>query len=72
MSHPYRPWPSHDDPIPAIRNVFSSPQLLPFVQHATFPKNVQLSTRCVGWRASAIEEWLRNPMFYHVDDHPAR
>jgi prophage regulatory protein len=36
-----------------------------------FPKNIQLSTRCVGWRASAIKEWLRNPMFYHVDDHPA-
>ncbi|WP_428970343.1 helix-turn-helix transcriptional regulator [Sphingomonas sp. Xoc002] len=36
--------------------------------NGTFPKNVQLSTRCVGWRASTVEEWLRNPMFYHVDD----
>ena len=39
--------------------------------NGTFPKNIQLSTRCVGWRASAVDEWLRNPMFYHVDDHPA-
>ena len=40
--------------------------------NGTFPKNIQLSTRCVGWRASTVDEWLRNPMFYHVDDHPAR
>lgn len=38
--------------------------------NGTFPKNVQLSTRCVGWRASAVDEWLHNPMFYHVDDRP--
>lgn len=37
----------------------------------TFPNNIQLSTRCVGWRASAVEQWLRNPVFYRVDDHPA-
>ena len=37
--------------------------------NGTFPKSIQLSTRCVGWRASAVEAWLRNPMFYHVDDH---
>ncbi|QDX26161.1 AlpA family phage regulatory protein [Sphingomonas suaedae] len=30
----------------------------------TFPQNVQISTRCVGWRASAIDAWLRNPIFY--------
>lgn len=34
----------------------------------TFPKNIQISTRCAGWRESAINAWLRNPMFYHVDD----
>lgn len=38
--------------------------------NGTFPKNIQLSTRCVGWRFSAVEEWLRNPMFYHINDHP--
>ena len=38
------------------------------MQNGTFPKNVQISTRCAGWRESAISAWLRNPMFYHVDD----
>jgi prophage regulatory protein len=39
--------------------------------NGTFPNNIQLSKRCVGGRASAIDEWLRNPMFYHVNDHHA-
>lgn len=38
------------------------------MQNGTFPKNIQISTRCAGWRESAISAWLRNPMFYHVDD----
>src|SRR5690606_22278937 len=35
----------------------------------TFPKNVQISSRCVGWRESAVEAWMRNPMFYEAADH---
>lgn len=38
------------------------------MQNGTFPKNVQISTRRVGWRDSAISEWLKNPIFYDVDD----
>jgi prophage regulatory protein len=38
------------------------------MQNGTFPKNVQISTRCKGWRESAISAWLRNPMFYSVSD----
>jgi prophage regulatory protein len=38
------------------------------IQNGTFPKNVQISTRCTGWRESAICEWLKNPMFYDVGD----
>lgn len=38
------------------------------MESGTFPRNVQISTRCVGWRESAIDAWLRNPMFYHVED----
>jgi prophage regulatory protein len=38
------------------------------MQNGTFPKNVQISTRCAGWRESAIKAWLRNPMFYHMDE----
>ena len=40
------------------------------MQNGTFPRNVQISTRCAGWRESAISAWLRNPMFYSVDDNP--
>lgn len=39
------------------------------MQNGTFPKNVQISTRCAGWRESAINAWLHNPMFYDVNDH---
>ena len=38
------------------------------MQNGTFPKNVQISTRCTGWRESAIAEWIRNPIFYEVTD----
>jgi len=34
----------------------------------SFPRQVQLSTRCVGWRSSAIAEWQRNPIFYRIDE----
>jgi prophage regulatory protein len=30
----------------------------------TFPKSLQISTRCAGWRESDVDVWLRNPMFY--------
>lgn len=33
------------------------------VQQGTFPKGVQISTRCTGWRESAIEAWIRDPQF---------
>ncbi len=37
------------------------------MQAGTFPKNIQISTRCAGWRESAVEAWMRNPMFYSAD-----
>lgn len=39
------------------------------VQDGTFPAQVRIATRCVGWRQSAIDQWLQNPMFYSVDDY---
>ncbi|PCD02435.1 AlpA family transcriptional regulator [Sphingomonas spermidinifaciens] len=36
------------------------------MENGTFPKNIQISTRCTGWRESAINEWLRNPVFYEA------
>ncbi|QDX27364.1 AlpA family phage regulatory protein [Sphingomonas suaedae] len=38
------------------------------MESGTFPGNIQISTRCVGWRESAINAWLRNPMLYRWDD----
>jgi len=38
------------------------------MQNGTFPRNVQISARCAGWRESAINAWMRNPIFYQVDD----
>ncbi|KQX19090.1 MULTISPECIES: helix-turn-helix transcriptional regulator [unclassified Sphingomonas] len=37
------------------------------IQNGTFPKSIQISTRCAGWRESAINDWLKDPMFYTVD-----
>lgn len=34
----------------------------------SFPKQVAISARCVGWRESAINVWLRNPMSYKQKD----
>lgn len=39
------------------------------MESGTFPGNVQISARRVGWRESAIDAWLRNPMFYDLGDH---
>jgi hypothetical protein len=32
----------------------------------TFPRQITISTRCVGWREDAVGEWLANPYFYKV------
>ncbi|MEG3125153.1 AlpA family phage regulatory protein [Sphingomonas sp. GB1N7] len=41
------------------------------VQSGTFPKSVQLSERCVGWHASAVDDWVRNPIFYDANHRRA-
>lgn len=41
------------------------------MQSGTFPQNVRISTRCAGWRESAVEAWMRNPMSYEAEDHPS-
>jgi prophage regulatory protein len=38
------------------------------VQRGEFPKQIKLSERCAGWRQSAVNAWMRNPMFYSVAD----
>jgi len=39
------------------------------MQSGSFPKNIQISTRCKGWRESAVNEWLRDPIFYEAISH---
>lgn len=39
------------------------------MDNGTFPRNIKLSARCAGWRESAIEAWMRNPMFYEAETH---
>lgn len=41
------------------------------MQNGTFPKNLQISTRCTGWRESAVNDWMRNPIFYEASNLPA-
>jgi len=40
------------------------------IDQGTFPRQIKISERCAEWRSSAIDAWLRNPMFYSVDDPP--
>ena len=39
------------------------------IESGTFPRQIKIAERCAGWRESAVNEWLKNPMFYHVEDH---
>lgn len=39
------------------------------VQDGSFPRQLKLSERCAGWRESAVNAWMKNPMFYSVEDH---
>ena len=38
------------------------------VQRGEFPKQIKLSERCAGWRQSSVHAWMRDPMFYSVED----
>jgi len=38
------------------------------MENGTFPKNVKISDRCAGWYESAVNAWLRNPIFYQAEE----
>ena len=40
------------------------------IHGGTFPRQVRISTRCAGWYESAVNAWLKNPMFYSASDQP--
>ena len=39
------------------------------IGEGTFPRQIRIAVRCAGWRESAVEAWLQNPMFYQIDEH---
>jgi prophage regulatory protein len=41
------------------------------IEAGTFPRQIVISTRCVGWREAAVGEWLANPYFYETANDPA-
>jgi len=40
------------------------------IGEGSFPRQIRIAARCAGWRESAIDAWLRNPMFYDAADYP--
>ena len=38
------------------------------IERGTFPKQVRISERCIGWREADVERWLRNPMYFSRPD----
>jgi prophage regulatory protein len=31
------------------------------IEQGNFPKQIRISERCIGWRESAVEAWMRSP-----------
>ena len=38
------------------------------MRDGTFPKQIQLSEHCCGWRESSINRWMANPVSYIDED----
>ncbi|WP_354307750.1 helix-turn-helix transcriptional regulator [Sphingomonas trueperi] len=36
------------------------------MEAGTFPQNIRISTRCMGWRESALTDWLDSPATYET------
>ena len=36
------------------------------IREGTFPEQIAISSRCSGWRESAVSEWMRSPMNYRA------
>jgi hypothetical protein len=41
------------------------------MQEGTFPRQVQISDYCRGWRESAINRWMADPASYREPDDAA-
>ena len=50
------------------RTGLTRPTLYRKIAEGPFPKQIRISTNCIGWRESAVDAWLRNPMDYRASD----
>ena len=48
---------------------FSRSTLYRKMQEGTFPRQVQISDYCRGWRESAINRWMSDPAGYREADN---
>lgn len=58
----------------AVLNLTGLTRSTPYrkIEAGTFPAATQISTRCIGWRESAVTCWLDNPMRYRAAPPPER
>ncbi|MXP26564.1 AlpA family phage regulatory protein [Altererythrobacter indicus] len=38
------------------------------IDEGSFPRQIPISARGTGWRESAVERWIADPMGYDTDD----
>ena len=50
------------------RTGLTRPTLYRKIAEGTFPRQIRISTNCIGWRESAVDAWLRSPMDYRAPD----
>ena len=61
----------HSDRIIRIKTVLamtgmSRSTLYRKVEAGTFPHQINIAVRCVGWHQSAVSDWIRDPKGYRV------
>ena len=49
------------------RTGLTRPTLYRKIAEGTFPRQIRISTNGIGWRESAVDAWLRNPMTYRAE-----
>lgn len=38
------------------------------IAQGSFPRQIQISARCAGWRESAVKAWIHDPYAYRARD----
>jgi prophage regulatory protein len=50
------------------RTGFSKTTIYRKIAEGTFPRQIQISTRCSGWRESMLDRWMSDPLRYRDHD----